>query len=147
MKYSETVVRKVIEALREGLPQKLAAQRAGVSEDTVSLWKSKKPEFRVQVEAAQAEFCRRNLRIIQRAATQKNGWTAAAWLLERTRPEHFALRPAPQADLGPVTIVIHSSDQRKSIGVRVGAPPLGGALREPVVPAIPPCPEGNGNPC
>jgi hypothetical protein len=121
MKYSKTVVTLVLDGLRQGLPQKVAAQRAGVSEDTVSLWKAKKPEFRRAVEVAQAEFCGRNLRIIQGAAEEKNKWgqsqwQASAWLLERRWPELFGLRH-PEPEPGAVNVQIVLSGGRRVLNI------------------------------
>ena len=45
-------------------------------------------EFAEALEKAQGGFIDANLRIIRKAA--KKTWQAAAWLLERTRPQEFS---------------------------------------------------------
>ena len=47
-------------------------------------------EFREAVEKARAQAVIRNIAFVQRAA--EDSWQAAAWWLERTRPDHYGRR-------------------------------------------------------
>jgi hypothetical protein len=92
-------VQKVILAgIAAGLPRKHAAERAGITEQTLNSWLRKGKTKRAPAEflsflsalkKAEADAVARNVAIIQTAA--KGGkWTAAAWWLERRYPEEFS---------------------------------------------------------
>lgn len=122
---SEAIVR----ALRAGAYLEDAAEAAGVAKSTVYSWLSRGEEhvdgeripkaeqpfvdFLLAVEKARAQAVVFNLAMIRRAATGGT-WQAAAWWLERTRPQQYgrrvgvehsggvAYRPAP-VDLSKLT--------------------------------------------
>jgi hypothetical protein len=63
----------------------------GITETTFHDWMGRFPEFAASVMKAEAEAEVRNQNIIVRAA--HNGtWQAAAWWLERRRPQDYARR-------------------------------------------------------
>lgn len=51
----EAIIEKILEALRRGVYEWVAAQQAGIHPDTLSAWKKKDPELRRRVEQAKAE--------------------------------------------------------------------------------------------
>jgi len=90
----ETIVR----AIREGNTYRAAAGLAGVTESTLYNWlergrkarSGKYLEFLEAVKKAEAEAEARHVRIVERAAAKN--WTAAAWWLERRRPDDWSLK-------------------------------------------------------
>lgn len=56
MKYSEELTNEICQYLREGDSQKLAAQKAGIAEDTFYEWMNTKTEFSERVKRAKEEF-------------------------------------------------------------------------------------------
>jgi hypothetical protein len=89
-KYKKTpnTLRIIYEAIADGLTQRDAAVLAGISEDTLSLWKSDDSEFSEQIRKKEIEHKRKLLGIIERAA--ERSWQAAAWRLERKYKEEFS---------------------------------------------------------
>jgi hypothetical protein len=71
----------------------MAAAVEGVSAETVRRWRQRYAAFAAQVEQARASCTVHRLRCLNKAALAGN-WKAAAWLLERTRPECYG--PAPR---------------------------------------------------
>ena len=102
-----TVGEAIVQALKMGAYVEDAAEAAGVADSTVFSWiargqehdgaekipERERPyvEFSVAVERARAGSVVFNLSLIRRAALEGT-WTAAAWWLERTRPEQFGRR-------------------------------------------------------
>lgn len=125
---SEVIVR----ALRVGAYVEDAAQSAGVAVATVYNWLARgeehrdsngktpareKPyvEFLEAVEKARADAVVANLALVRKAA-QRGSWQAAAWWLERTRPDKFGRRDRHEVDVSgktesKVTIEIPSTDE------------------------------------
>jgi hypothetical protein len=108
-----TTAEAIVRALKAGAFLKDAAQAAGIAESTVHAWlarghqwinpesggrlanvpKADLPylEFVESVEKARAEAVVFNLAVIRKAA-QAGHWQAAAWYLERTRPDEYGRR-------------------------------------------------------
>ena len=87
----------IVKALRAGNSRRDSALYAGVSETTFYSWMARgregEPlyaEFLEAVEKAEAQSVVRNVAIIQRAAEET--WQAAAWWLERKRPDDWGRR-------------------------------------------------------
>ncbi|WP_135611667.1 hypothetical protein [Methanococcoides sp. AM1] len=96
-----------------GMPYEHACRAAGVSYPAYRTWiirgeeearrveenprasikNSEKPfvEFQDDIKRAEAQGIEKNLKRISKAADEGN-WPAAAWVLERRHPEHFAKR-------------------------------------------------------
>lgn len=108
-KFNPEVAARVCEAVRAGVPRKDAAAYAGINDSTLYRWtergrKSKKGafwEFCQQVKKAESDAVVRNVAVIQKAAERE--WQAAAWWLERRRPDDFGRKEKRE----------HSYDQRK----------------------------------
>jgi hypothetical protein len=90
MKYTEETVNIILESIAKGLKQKDAAILAGISEDTLSRWKSENADFAGKVRQKEIENKKRYIEIILEAS--KTSWQAAAWWLERNYPDEFSLK-------------------------------------------------------
>ena len=96
-KFTPQATRRILTSVRLGSPLNLACKGAGVDYSTMRYWvtegqeagEGEKFEFANALEKAQGGFIDANLRIIRKAAREKI-WQAAAWLLERTRPQEFS---------------------------------------------------------
>ena len=93
---------RIVEAIRQGVPFKLAAAAGGVSYNTFLRWRNdgSRPdaprhlrEFCHQVRNAEAEAAQRFLGLIE-AAAERN-WQAAAWILERRYPDIYGKNAKP----------------------------------------------------
>ena len=107
----------VIKALRAGNSRRDSALYAGISETTFYSWMARgregEPiyaEFLEAVEKAEAQSVVRNVAIIQRAAEET--WQAAAWWLERKRPDDWGRRQ--RMDIGT------SQEQPMEVIVKIG---------------------------
>lgn len=78
---------RVLAGLRVGATLARACAAAGISDDTLRRWRSRRPDVRTAVERAEAEQALHCLQMI--AAAAPKDWRAAAWLLERRFPEHY----------------------------------------------------------
>jgi len=97
-KFTNETVNTLMVGVRSGLPFRLAAEAAGISETTFTCWQSGKlprgadralkASFSAQLTRARGESALRLSGLISRAAT--DDWRAAAWLLERRFPRDFA---------------------------------------------------------
>lgn len=89
-KYKKTqeTINVILEAIAEGLTQREASTLAGISEDTLSLWKQDS-DFSEQIRQKQIENKRRHINIINKAS--ERDWKASAWWLERKCKEEFSL--------------------------------------------------------
>lgn len=90
MKLTATVKKIILDNLALGMSQKDCASLAGIHETTLSRWKEKNADFANEMAQKEIECKRRNIGIVQKAATTT--WQAAAWWLERKYSEEFALR-------------------------------------------------------
>ena len=89
MKLNEETKARLVQGIKLGLSNKLAAQYAGVSESTFYAWRPRgqagEPgylELLESIKRAEAESAAHCLAVIKKAA-QDGNWTSAAWLLER----------------------------------------------------------------
>jgi hypothetical protein len=94
--FTEAKAKRIVAAIRRGLPFKLAAAAGGVSYNTFVRWRNEGSnpnaprylrEFCHQVRTAEAKAAQRFLSLIE-AASERN-WQAAAWMLERRYPDLF----------------------------------------------------------
>jgi len=102
-KYSKALHEQIVANVRKGQPKSLAFKVARVHPDTVFDWlrfgrndPDQYPEYvnlADDIEQAQADSVAERLDQIAAAAkSDPKHWTANAWILERTMPEHFARR-------------------------------------------------------
>ena len=117
------IVKRILDALVNGNTVRNACLLAGISEAVFYQWKQKAEiaeqklssgnpltakekrllDFFESVKAAEAEAIDRNVKFITIAA--RDSWQAAAWYLERRRPEDFALRNRTEVSAGPGTTI------------------------------------------
>lgn len=103
----------LIESVSLGAPIALAAQAAGISGWTVHRWLREaavleaegvtaeediRVRFAVELDRARAERAVEALERIRDAAKNPQNWTAAAWYLERTYPEHYGKQDRKPVD-------------------------------------------------
>ncbi len=107
----------IVKALKAGNSRRDSALYAGIAESTFYGWMERgragEPlymEFLEAVEKAEAQSVVRNVAIIQRAAEET--WQAAAWWLERKRPDDWGRRQ--RMDIGT------DKDQPMEVVVRIG---------------------------
>jgi len=87
-KYTPETADRIIQAFRAGVKNDdTACGAAGIHPDTFYTWKRRYPEFSERVEKAKSGREVRWLAIIGEAASTH--WQAAAWLLERTKPDDY----------------------------------------------------------
>jgi hypothetical protein len=97
-KLTAAVQAKICEAIRNGNTRSVAAAYAGISERSLYAWLKSGAEsksglymqFLQAVKKAECEAEMGRVKIILEAADEN--WTAAAWWLERRRPEEWSLR-------------------------------------------------------
>ncbi|HIA00785.1 MAG TPA: hypothetical protein EYN66_02545 [Myxococcales bacterium] len=89
MKLNEDTKARLIEGIKLGMTNKLAAQYAGISEQCFYQWRDKGNagsqehlELFESLKRAEAQSAAHSLAVIKKAA-QDGTWTAAAWMLER----------------------------------------------------------------
>ena len=102
--FTDVAAAQIVRVVRAGGRIAAAAESAGVPARTVRRWLEHGTKdggryerfraFRAQVEQARADAENRNVAIVAQAA--QTNWQAAAWLLERQWPEHWA-RPSQRA--------------------------------------------------
>ena len=96
-KINHSMIESIASGIEAGLQLKEAASCCNVSYRTVKEWKTKgkrEPdsifgEFVARLEVSDGAFERAHLENIARASQKQ--WQASAWLLERTRPDKYAL--------------------------------------------------------
>ena len=83
----------VIAGIRAGLSRTMAADRVGIARRTITRWAARSAAFRTALMQADAQIEADMLALILDAPRlNPQNWTAAAWYLERTRPERYGQR-------------------------------------------------------
>lgn len=95
IKYDQTTAEVLLKAVAAGLPNKTAAELAGIDERTLYNWKRRgkageEPflQFLQSLRAHQARAVREAMQTINHAA-KRGEWRAAAWWLERRHPDEY----------------------------------------------------------
>jgi hypothetical protein len=96
-KRTKAVVKVLFDAIKEGVPFKLACMAAGITYESFNNWRQNDPDFDRQVEELVAKPAIDLFKIIREQAPEN--WQAGAWTLERRFPEMFA---KPEAQLNIV---------------------------------------------
>lgn len=84
-----STIKIILDAISQGLTQRDASTLAGISEDTLCLWKKKNSDFSEQIRQKQIECKLRHIKVVNEAS--KSHWQASAWWSERKHKEEFAL--------------------------------------------------------
>lgn len=111
----------IMNALRAGNTRRAAAEFAGVDHATFYRWLERDATLRDDVIKAEADAEVRFLNQIAKAAVDGT-WTAAAWWLERRRPEAYARRDRTESkveltgkDGGPIRTLSDLPDHERRI--------------------------------
>lgn len=89
-KKSKQVIEAVLANLREGLTKEVACTQAGISRITFYKWCEADPDLAEEAQAA--VDCSQAILIKAVTSAAFTDWRAAAWMLERRYPEHFAAK-------------------------------------------------------
>lgn len=95
-KQTPETIKIILEAIADGLTQRDASRLAGISEDTLCLWKRNNSDLSEQMRQKEVEYKRKLLKTIEKAADKS--WNAAAWLLERKYKKEFSLNTRLEQD-------------------------------------------------
>lgn len=112
--------KRLVRALADGNTRRTAAALAGIDDSTLRRWLARGHEeasgpyhtLRLAVEQAEAEAESRMVALIRSAAPQT--WQAAAWWLERRRPQDWRKRTAVELEGEP----------RANVRVVIGKPKI-----------------------
>lgn len=86
--------REILAILSVGCSRATAADYVGCSVSTIQKTAERDPAFAEELRRAESRAEIALLQAIQRAARKEQYWRAAAWALERTKPEQFGPRRA-----------------------------------------------------
>lgn len=89
-KATPKTIETILNAIAEGLTQREASILAGISEDTLSLWKRQDSDFSEQIRQKEIECKLYHIRNIKKAS--EKSWQPSAWWLERKYKEEFSLK-------------------------------------------------------
>jgi hypothetical protein len=114
--YCATVHEMLVVAVRKGNPKSTAARLAGIHPDTLWDWlrlsksnPAKYPhlvQLAEDLEQAKAEIDAEMLaHVLAAPNVDPKHWTAAAWFLERTSPEHFSKQDKVEIEAGDSPLV------------------------------------------
>jgi hypothetical protein len=87
----------ILEALGDGMTQRDASMLAGISEDTLCIWKRTNSEFSEQMGQKAIEYKQKLMKRIEKAG--EKDWKATAWLLERKFKKDFSQDPTLEKEL------------------------------------------------
>jgi hypothetical protein len=122
--FSERVVKTICDGLVLMLPQRVAAHRAGISESIYYVWVRTGERTRIAVENGEEvdDYDRACLSFLERVENAKaegeaalvasihaavpQTWQAAAWLLERRRPDQYSRKMLKPDEGAPTNIQV-----------------------------------------
>jgi transposase len=108
-KYTPQTVAKIVQAIELGATYALAAGYAGITFETLNVWRKTKSGFSEALQEAEGKAAITWLAKIEREASNGD-WRAAAWKLERRYPQDYGKTVQEQHVTG---------DPDKPIGVRL----------------------------
>jgi len=108
-KRTDENAKKITDLLRAGNTRRTSCSVAGISEDTFARWLKDDADFAESVKGAEETAVARNVALIQQAA-QGGTWQAAAWWLERRRPDDFRVRNDVNHSGGLKVQVVYSDE-------------------------------------
>jgi hypothetical protein len=89
-KYTPQRAERVLQAIHSGCTRAAAASHAGIDETTLYRWVGRYASFASDLRAREDEVEIRAVATVQQA--WRDDWRAAAWWLERRRPEAYGRR-------------------------------------------------------
>lgn len=97
--------KRIIDAIRKGMSRTAAAAKGGIGRTTLMNWLARGrdeeapyADFLNRVKAAEAEAEAEMVALVRVAALEPKYWQAAAWWLERCRPNDYAKREPTKDD-------------------------------------------------
>jgi transposase len=105
-KRTKAVLKVLFDAIKEGVPYRLACMAAGISYECFSKWRQNDPDFDRQVEELVAKPAIDLFKVIRDQAPET--WQAGAWALERRFPEMFA-KPEAQLNITAQAAVVNGN--------------------------------------
>lgn len=118
-KRTPEVEAKICEVLRSGNTRRAACDYAGISQDSFGRWLESSADFADAIKKAEAHCEVRNVALIQKASEEN--WTAAAWWLERRRPDDWARKDKLQHEGGVKIAVSYEGDKANPAAAASGA--------------------------
>jgi hypothetical protein len=114
-KYTPATIKKLLDALADGMTQKSACVVAGISESTIHEWKRALPELQQRMDEAREKARHKMLKIVKDAAPKD--WRAAAEYLKLVHAEDYrrVQQPSQTLHLHQPTIVTLSPERQREI--------------------------------
>jgi len=84
--------REILAILSVGCSRRAAAQYVGCSVTTIQNTAERDEAFAASLQRAESQFEFTHMKNISNAAKEARYWRAAAWVLERLNPDHYAQR-------------------------------------------------------
>ena len=126
-KLTEETAKIILEVIGQGAYLRTACQAAGISEDSLILWRKKGEAgeepyhgFSVALKQAEANNVTRRLARIEAAAIEGN-WTADAWYLERRYPDEWGRRVQEQRHSGSIEVTGAREELARKLGAGAAA--------------------------
>ena len=120
-KYNPELLDKICSALRAGNTRKASAEYAGITEETFYQWMKHNLSFLSAIKKAEADAEVSAVAIIKKAMPET--WTAAAWWLERRKPNDYGRNLALRADKEVARLLAELFPEDAGDGI--GSAPLG----------------------
>jgi hypothetical protein len=120
-KYNPELLDKICSALRAGNTRKASSEYAGISEVTFYAWIKTNLSFLSAVKKAEADAEVSAVAVIKKA--MPDTWTAAAWWLERRKPDDYGRNLTLRADKEVTKALAELFPDDAADGI--GSPPLG----------------------
>lgn len=112
-KKNEARVYEILQGLSIGMSRRAASALGGISDDTLRRWMKSDDTLAHSVERAEATASQTAVESIHRASIDGD-WRAAAWWLERRRPEEWGKRTQIETPAG-VSIRVQFSEEVKEL--------------------------------
>lgn len=124
-KFNWRLVRRVIRSAERGMPLCLCAAGAGISHQSLIMYRKQHPKFDAAVQKAIARGIQKRLEKIEKAS-DSGDWRASAWLLEHCpgSVEHYAKNRVEVTGVGGAAL---------TVGVAIYLPQKDGTLPATIV--------------
>lgn len=129
-KLNQKTKEKIVEAIRDGNTNLIAAKLAGISESTFYNWinkgrESEKGVYRQlvdEIEQAEAEAIAQAVGEVKKA--MKEDWKAAGWYLERRDPANWGRKDRVTAELSGTVKTDHEASQQADFEKQIENDPV-----------------------
>jgi len=120
-KYNADIEKKICDALRAGNTRKASYEYAGIDDATFFRWMLSNASFASAIKKAEADAEVSAVAIIKKAMPET--WQAAAWWLERRKPDDYGRNLALRADKEVARIIAELFAENAGDGL--GEAPIG----------------------